>query len=465
MIDTVIKNCIIVNFNGRQTAGIAIDNGKIIGISKDEYLPEARKIIDAKGNFLLPGLIDAHIHLGAFGKIHDLPGYEEEVEGFKCAVVGGVTTLGNHLGMGDTAFNGSLKPKLEKWIEFYNKNAIPNVFFHIGVTSEIQISEIPDYVKDYGVISFKWYAYSRGENETWSMSPVSYGDMYKGFKKISELGPDVLAMRHCENMDLVDSLKKLYKDELKRNDVEAWYLTRPGFVEATDVRIASYLARITGAHFYPVHISSKEGLEAVIRAKEEGVRITAETVMHYLVCSIEEYVDWGTLAVESPSLKEKESVEKLWEGINNNVIQCIGTDSGTMTKSHKSNTVWDALAGFSEDTPLLGPVMLSEGVNKGKITLEKMVELCSYNNAKVHKLIGKGIIEVGADADLTIVDINKKQKVTLDKLHYLKSDFSLFEGKELKGWPVITIIAGKVVYEDGKIIGKPGIGKYISRKI
>jgi dihydropyrimidinase len=463
MIDKCIKNCTIVNFNGRQKAGVAIKAGKIIAITEDKYLPEAREIIDGNGNYLLPGLIDTHIHLGAFGKKFNLPGYKEEVKSFQCAVAGGVTTLGNHLGMGDTAWDGSLRDKLDDWIEYYNNNAIPNIFFNAGITSQIQIKEIPEYIKDYGIFGFKWYAYDRGENETWSMSTITDGDMYLGFKKIAEFGPSVLAMRHCENMEVIASLKNIYKNELKRNDLDAWYRTRTGIVEALDVRKAAYMAKITSAHFYPVHISSKEGLESVIRAKEEGINITAETVMHYLVCNVEDFKDWGPLAVESPSLKEEESCDALWKGINDGIIECIGTDSGTMLKKYKSDTVWNALAGFSEDTPLLGPVMLSEGVNKNKITLEKMVEICCYNNAKYHSLKGKGMIEVGVDADLVLIDLNKKQKVSLDKLHYTFSDFSLFEGKELTGWPILTMISGETVFEDDKIIGKPGIGKYIKR--
>lgn len=465
-VDLIIKNGTIVNHDGETRCSLAVDGGKIVAISREKYFPEGREVIDASGLHVLPGLIDTHVHLGAFGKKHSMPTFREEVDGFKCAVIGGVTTLGNHLGMGDTAWTGSLKPKLREWVDYYNKLAIPNAFFYGGITSRIQLEEIPDYVREFGVTGFKWYAYSHGEQETWGMQPINDGDKYLGFKKIAKLGNRVLAMAHCENMDIIDALKRIYKDELKRNDLRAWYETRKGFVEALDIRKMAYIAKITGAHFYVVHVSSKEGVEAVIRAKEDGVNITAETCLHYLTHNYENAAHFGSLGVESPALKDKESNSVLWKALKNGIIECLGTDSGTMTKAHKSDTVWDALAGFSEDTPLIGPVMLSEGVNKGRISLQKMVEICCYNNARIHGLFpGKGIIKVGSDADLTIVDLEKVQKVTLDKLHYMMSDFSLFEDWELTGWPVMTIIGGEIVMKDGKITGKPGIGKYIPRHI
>jgi dihydropyrimidinase len=135
-----------------------------------------------------------------------------------------------------------------------------------------------------------------------------------------------------------------------------------------------------------------------------------------------------------------------------------------MTRAHKSNTIWDALAGFSEDTPLYLPVLLSEAVNKGRLSIGQVVKLASFNPSVIHGLWPrKGAILPGFDADLVLVDLDKTMEVTLDKLHYALSDFSLFEGWRLKGWPVMTIIDGKIVMREGEIIGKPGTGRYLRR--
>ncbi len=464
-LDTIIKNIKLVYPEGTFEGGVGISKGKIVIVGDVSSLSYPQKTIDGKGLYLLPGAIDTHIHLGAFGKRHNLPTFAEEIDAFKCAVIGGVTTIGNHLGMGDTAWTGSLKPKLSEWINLINKYAIPNFFFHGGIVSDIQIEEIPDYVKDFGVTSFKWYAYSRGEEETWSMKEITDGDMFFGFRKIASLGDKVLAMRHCENMEVVDKLKQQLRDKEKRTDLHAWYESRPGFVEALDIHEVAYMGKATGAHVYIVHVSSKEGVEAVRLARKEGINITAETCIHYLTHNIDNVKHLGPLGVESPSIKEKESNQALWDALSDETIECIGTDSGAMTKANKSNTVWDALAGFSEDTPLYLPVLLSEGVNKARLSINKVVKLASYNAAKIHGLWGrKGAILPGFDADLVLVDLNKSQKVTLEKLHYEVSDFSLFEGWTLKGWPIFTMINGEIVMQEGEILGKPGIGKYLGRK-
>jgi len=463
-LDCIIKNVNLVYPEGTFEGVVGIEAGKIAFVGSSCQGLSADNTIDGKGLYLLPGAIDTHIHLGAFGRRHDLPTFEEEIDAFKCAVVGGVTSIGNHLGMGDTAWEGSLKDKLTEWIRLINKYAIPNFFFHIGVVSDIQIDEIPDYVKDFGVTSFKWYAYSRGEQETWSMSEITDGDMYLGFKKIASLGHRVLAMRHCENMEIIDKLKTKLKDQDKRKDLNAWYESRPGFVEALDIRKVAYLGKVTGSHVYIVHVSSKEGVEAVRLARQEGIKVSSETCIHYLTHNIEGVDSLGPLGVESPSLKDPASNEALWKALSDGTIDCIGTDSGAMTKNHKSNTVWDALAGFSEDTPLYLPVLLSEGVNKERLSINQVVKLASYNPSVIHGLWPrKGAILPGFDADLTLVDLKKTQEVTLERLQYALSDFSLFEGWKLRGWPVMTWVDGQVVFRDGEIIGKQGTGKYLAR--
>jgi dihydropyrimidinase len=465
-LDSIIENVRLVYPDCMVDGAVGIQGGKIACVGSSSRGLRAGTTIDGKGLHLMPGAIDTHIHLGAFGKKHGLPTFEEEIDAFKCAVVGGVTSIGNHLGMGDTAWEGSLKGKLKEWIGLINKRAIPNFFFHIGVVSDIQIEEIPEYVKDFGVTSFKWYAYSRGEQATWSMNEITDGDMFMGFKKIGSLGDDVLAMRHCENMDVIDKLKKKLRDEDGRKDLRAWYESRPGFVEALDIRKVAYMGKVTGAHVYIVHVSSKEGVEAVRLAKQEGINLSSETCIHYLTHNIEDAGPLGPLGVESPSLKDRASNDALWKALATGTIDCVGTDSGAMTKQHKANTIWDALAGFSEDTPLYLPVLLSEGVNKGRLSLNQVVRLSSFNPSMIHRLWPrKGAILPGFDADLVLVDLKKTQEVTLDRLHYALSDFSLFEGWKLKGWPIMTMIDGQVVMRDGEIVGKPGTGKYLPRGI
>ncbi len=158
-------------------------------------------------------------------------------------------------------------------------------------------------------------------------------------------------------------------------------------------------------------------------------------------------------------MREEEDNEKLWEGIRDGTISVVATDHAPVPREMKTN-LWDALPGIPGVETFL-PVMLSEGVNKGKISIEKLVEICCYNPAKIFGLYpSKGSISVGSDADLVIVDLNKEVVVNEDSL-YSASRFSPFAGWRLKGWPRTVILRGEIVAEDGKAIGEPGFGRRI----
>lgn len=462
VVDIVIKNSRIVKPEGIFQAGLAIEEGKIVAIAKDPLLPKANKVIDAEGNYLLPGIIDAHVHIGSCGH-----SFKDDIKDTSAAICGGVTTIGNYVGMAETDCKGSYKPVFKNWVNTYNKNAFTDAFFHCIMTAEIQIKEIPDYASSFGVTSFKFYSYlaERGCKRTsWGEEAeniLTDGDIYTGFQKISKLGHPALAMIHCENADIIAKLQAKAMKE-KRQDLKAMTDARPNFVEAMDIQKAIFMAKTTGVPLYIVHVTSAEGVDAIRNAVQSKTNVTAETCPHFLVLTYE--APLGPLGVENPPLKDKKSNEALWQGIRDGVIGCMGTDHGSATKDMKKD-IWTAAPGFpGVETQL--PVLLSEGVNKGRITLEKLVEVCCYNNAKTFGIYPKkGTISVGSDADLTIVDLNKTDKMSIEKLHYWASDFTIFEGMKLKGWPTHTILRGKIVMEKGQITTKPGVGKYLPRKI
>ncbi|MCL5957716.1 MAG: amidohydrolase family protein, partial [Chloroflexi bacterium] len=168
------------------------------------------------------------------------------------------------------------------------------------------------------------------------------------------------------------------------------------------------------------------------------------------------------LSKVNPPLRDREDNEALWEGLRSGVISCVGTDHAECATKHKQE-FWSAIVGFSGVQTLL-PVMLSEGVNKGRITLEKLVEVTSYNNARTFGLLPKkGTLDVGADADLVIVDLDKKATLSARDLYHL-SDFCVYEGMEVKGGPVLTMVRGQVVMEDGEIVRKNPMGQFLPIK-
>jgi dihydroorotase-like cyclic amidohydrolase len=207
-------------------------------------------------------------------------------------------------------------------------------------------------------------------------------------------------------------------------------------------------------------VTIKEGPGIIAKARLEGVDIVAETCPHYLVLNTDN-TD-RILSKTNPPIRHKDDNETLWSAVKDGVIDVVATDHGAVPRTHKTD-FWTALGMGGVETWL--PIMLSEGVNKGRITLERLVQVCCYNPARKYGLTPrKGMISVGSDADLVIVDLNKKRKVSA-KSFYSKGDFSCYEGWDLQGWPILTMMRGKVVMEDGKVVGRPGFGRFIPAKI
>ena len=240
----------------------------------------------------------------------------------------------------------------------------------------------------------------------------------------------------------------------------AWDDARPGFCETLDVQRAISIANLTKAPLYVVHVHHGASVDVIAKAKSEGIDVVAETCLHYLM--LDRNHPLGPLGKINPPLTDKASSERLWQGIREGTISCIGTDHCSVTKEMKKEMWKGATPGVPGVENLL-PLMLSEGVNKGRITLEKLVEVLCYNNARTFGLFPqKGTIQVGSDADLVIVALDKKAKMTMNRDHGCY-DYILYEGWEVKGWPVFTMLRGNVLVENGKLVTKPGIGKYIPR--
>ncbi len=462
-VDLVLKNSKIVKPEGIFSADVAVNEGKIVSITTNTLSPKADKVIDVSGKYVLPGVIDPHVHLGLFNH-----SYEDDIKDTLAAIHGGVTTIGNFVGMGDTDSGDSIMPLFKSWVNLYNEKAFSDAFFHCAITKPVQIEEIPFYAEEFGITSFKFFSYlteKSGIVTSWGEEAndvgLTDGDLYLAFQEISRLGPPALAMIHCENGDVIASLQKKVMNE-KRNDLKAITDARPNIVEAMDIVKAVFLADVTKVPLYIVHVTTSEGVQIISNAKNSKVNVVAETCPHFLVLTYDSPL--GALGVESPPLKDKRSNEALWQGIRDGVISCIGTDHGSATREQKKE-VWTAMHGFAGlETQL--PVMLSEGVNKNRITLEKLVETYCYNNARVFGVYPqKGTITVGSDADFVIVDLNRTMRLNSENLHYWVSDFSIFEGMTIKGWPTHTILRGTVVMEEGEANAKPGVGHYLPRKI
>jgi D-hydantoinase len=463
-VDLIIKNCKIVYPFATIQGNIAIDGEKIAGIGSEANLPQANKSIDAEGRYVIPGAIDPHVHT-AFGP------YEKDcITETQSAASGGITTAmfmtwSNMPSGGPPATSDSLLNFFPGGKEIAEKNSSIDFCLHGMLYGKDQAEEIPDYVRKLGMTSFKLMMVFRGEEaEIRKRPPYDDSNLYIALENAAKIGYPARVFVHAEHEEIYTLFrKKLQQDG--RNDFPAWSESRPNFCEWLEIERAVSFAKILNAPLYVVHVSTREGVEIISKAQSQGTDVVAETCPHYLTLTNKDFPSDFILGKVQPPLREKEDCEKLWWGIQKGIIKTIGSDHCAFVKENKGKSdIWSATPGLPGVGTLL-PVMLSEGVNKGRISLEKLVEVCCRNPAKILGLSPrKGILFTGSDADLVILDMDKTVKVTPELLHS-SSDFTLYDGWELKGWPVLTMVRGNIIMENGEIVGKPGTGRYIPRGV
>ena len=457
--DAVIMNSHVVLPNGSVDKNIIIDEGKIINLTND--LPQCDIKIDAKGLVALPGAIDPHVHYGVYSPIEKAALTESKV-----AAVGGVTTMMRMLRL-----SGTYKKNLDSHLAASTRSHYVDYSIHAAILHEAQIDEM-DFCTKRGIASFKLYMNLGDEvgHVYMDMQPgetsiheekveINTEFVEKVIAKASALGCTVLV--HAEDYQICSCGIREARSKNK-NGLAAWSESRSVESEVKSIAIASQIARKTGCKLYFVHIGSQAAMDAILKERKNGTKIFVETCPHYLTLSYESQE--GFLAKVMPPIRSSKDTARIWNEVQNGNVDSIGTDhvANRIDLKLAGSTVWDALAGFPGMGTML-PILLSEGVNKGKITLQQLANLTSMNTAKIFGMYPKkGIIQKGSDADIVLVDMKKEKKVTSELLEGF-SDYSVYEGWTLRGWPVKTLVRGSIVSENFKVIQKPGYGKFIPR--
>ncbi|MDD1777975.1 MAG: amidohydrolase family protein [Candidatus Helarchaeota archaeon] len=439
--DIVIRKGNIVKPEGTIDGDILISGKKIVGIIKDSSSIGGKRIINAAGYYVLPGVIDPHVHLTAGGPPNAHTFSANCRTETRSAVTGGVTTLFHFLRTSKSYFN-----VIEDYINEVKKNSLIDIGFHIMVMNESHIREIPRYVKELGINSFKFLMAYRGDPTT-PLTGLDDGLLFEGFKQLSK-SKKGLAIVHAENNDIVNrTVEEMRK--LNRQDVRSWSDARPEFCEEEAIRRAIFLAEKAKTRLYIAHLSIGAGVYLVAERKLKNP-IFVETAAHYLTLTKLIKPANATIGKVNPPLRTAEDNKQLWKGIQNGIIDTIGSDHCPYTLQSKGNDIWTASAGLPGIAMTL-PILLSEGVNKKRITIEQIARVCSLNPAKLFGLFPrKGMIDIGFDADLVIVDLNKEVKIKQGILNSV-SDYTPFDGYKIRGWPIITIASGRVINEYGKI--------------
>jgi len=452
----LIKNGRIITAADDYVADVFIDGERIslIGESLDNA---ADTVIDAAGKYVLPGCIDPHTHLDMpFGGTVTI----DDVESGQTSAAFGGTTC--HVDFCIQPHGTSFSDALADWKSKADGKQVIDMGYHIAVTdlreggSLEELASLPDQ----GITSYKLFMAYKGalmvDDET----------LFKTMEVAADTG--ALVMVHAENGDAIDVL---VKRALADGHTEPhWHaLTRPPETEGEATNRAIQLARVAGAPLYVVHVSCREAVEPIALAREKGWDVYGETCTQYF------FVDYtflerpnfeGAKFVYTPPPRDRANQEILWNAVRNDVLSAISTDHCAFN--------WDGQKTLGKDDfskiPNGGPGIENRlqmihhfGVRKGRISLNRMVELLATNPAKLFGLYPrKGTLAVGSDADVVVFDPERTVTISA-KTHHSRVDYNLFEGTEVQGSPDVVLLRGNILVEGDTLVAKPGIGQFVKR--
>lgn len=446
--DLLVSGGTVVTEDGIRLADLAVQDGRVAALLPRNHGAQADRVMDASGCHVLPGCIDPHVHLNLG------PG-EARYQETATAPMGGVTTL-IHMFQ-------STRPYEEIFEEeraMGEQEAYVDFSYHLVLLTPDHVKQIPRYVRDFKVSSFKHLMHIKGKegNYLGIEEGTDDGLYYLMLKAIGQFPHTVLTV-HNENIEIIWRLQEEVK-ATGREDLAAYSESRPGFVEANAVDTTMTLARAAGATVYMVHMSSKEGLDAYLRQRETWGQAYAETCPQYLTHTMDS--ELRSLAKVNPPLRTLADAEALWSGILDGSIDTIGSDHVPRRAERKQGSVWTSSAGYPGIATIL-PVMVSEGVHKRGLDWTRLVHLTSTHAARIFGLYPrKGSLRPGADADFVILDADREWTVNAADLGSY-SDYSIYDGWTLKGKPLVTCLRGRPVMEDGALVGEAGYGRFLER--
>jgi dihydropyrimidinase len=452
----LIRGGTVVNADRAFRADVLCQDGRIVAVAEGLSAPAGATVVDAGGQYVMPGGIDPHTHmqLPFMGTVT----MDDFFTGTAAGLAGGTTAIIDFV-IPDPQEN--ILDAYKKWRGWAEKSA-SDYSFHVAITwwSEQVRKDMGTLVNDEGINSFKHFmAYKNAimcDDET----------LVNSFKRALELG--AMPTVHAENGELVYLLQKTVS-EMGIKGPEGHPLSRPPMVEAEAANRAIAIADVLGVPIYVVHVSCVESAEAIARARARGQRVYGEVLAGHLVLddSVYRHPDFATAAahVMSPPFRPKGNSEFLWRGLQSGNLHTTATDHCTFCAAQKAagkddfSKIPNGCGGVEERLA----VIWDEGVNTGRLTPSEFVAVTSANTAKLFNIYPqKGSVSVGADADLVVWDPAGTKTLSV-KTQHSKGDFNIFEGRTVKGIPSHTLSRGELVYVQGDLRAVQGKGRYIKR--
>ena len=470
--DTAVLNGRAVLPGGEPVrADVGIKDGRIAAVGEISS-GEAEEVVDAEGKLVLPGAVDAHFHLGIYRDITE----DSESETLS-SLAGGVTSVISYFRTGSHYLNksGPYAEIFPEVLEATNGHSYVDYGYHLAPMAREQIAEIENLLNEEGVSSFKYYMFYKGldlsgassDAKGYTMSEnYDLGHLFEIMEQVARVqeartdGSRVSLSIHCEQPELIRVFGERVREESTLSGLEAYSASRPALTEHLAVAEVGVLAGHTRCPINLLHLSSEEALDAALELKRQHPTLDTclETTLHHLALTYESYNDQRGKV--NPPIRAQSDVDALWRGVKRGEIDWICSDHACCSEEHKEGDLWQALPGFG-GTALIYPFILTEGPRRG-LSFERIVDLVATNPARAYGLSPrKGAITIGADADLAIVSLEETHPVTAERL-LSAQEYTPFEGMELTGWPVRTILRGRTVFADGEPTGGPR-GAYLKR--
>jgi dihydropyrimidinase len=465
MLDLIVRGGTVVSAQGQGAWDIGIEAERIVAVAEPGTLPPAGRVIDARGKVVVPGGVEPHTHLAHWIGMHPdenlyTLGPEDDTRGM---AFGGTTT---HIDFCWVRPGADVGPTIERRLARWKGQSHVDYSFHVALCGPLEIrvfDQLADAVKD-GFPSFKVFT-----TEILPPHPkrpparLDFGRIQLAMQKVAPAGGIMVV--HAEDHDIVQFMYEKFREE-KRMEGANLPLVHNKLSELLSFHRTIQLSAHSGAGIYFVHTSAREGVEAVAAARASGLPVYAETLHHYATFTAEDYrAPRGFCYHTYPSLKYPDDRQALWDGLLSGAVATTATDEfpTSLDLKLRGKTIEDVTGGNLGAEARMG-IVYTEGVVKRGMSLERFAEVTSTNAARIMGLYPrKGVIAPGSDADVAIIDPTISRTLTRDDFHV--SDYSPWEGWDVRGWPVTTILRGKVIVENGRLAGQVGDGQLIPRKV
>lgn len=463
MNDIILRNGLVVTPYNTINGGVAIRGDKIAAVGDDTVLGDAKQVIDVAGKIIFPGIFDPHIHLGS----GDVIGYDATKQDFypisKEMAISGITSFATTTQYGPEEI---LPEAFTKTVECGRENSFVDYKVTCCVTSKKQIAEMRA-AANLGCVDFKFFPGYKGEQAAklgMGEQGLTLDVWFLACEELSKIGPPVFPKIHAEDPWVREILLDRILKQRRQDHLVAWAEHSPSYAESLQIYNCAVIAHEFQIPLYVVHVSSKSSIELIKYLRSKKMKIIGETTPAFL-CTTAPEIDAKKLMARGkiqPPIRFEEDKLALWEGIEEGIITIIGTDSIPFTSNYKDSLeFWDARVGLNNQVPATIPLMFTEGYIKRRIDLNTMAKILSENAAKMYGIFPqKGAIQSGSDADIVIIDQNKADTLGARLLRG-KSDYSIWEGEKVKGFPVMTFLRGKMIARDGELVIDKPFGRHV----